>query len=62
MGTSPRTRRAYRVLDARRTKGMAALGIVTWRISVEPISADAGRAEIAAGAHFWSLVWDHRKR
>lgn len=62
MGTSDRVRRAFRVLGARRVEGMAALGVATWRLAVEPMSADAGRAEIAAGAPFWSIRWDRRGR
>lgn len=62
MGTSDRVRRAYRVLSARRAAEMPALGVATWKLAVEPMSADAGRAEIAAGAPFWTIKWDARGR
>ncbi len=62
MGTSDRVRRAFRVLSARRAKGMPALGVATWKLAVEPMNADAGRAEIAAGSPFWSIRWDRRGR
>lgn len=62
MGNGPRTRRAYRVLSVRRAKGQAALGVATWRIAVEPMSAAAGRAEIEAGTPHWSIKWDSRRQ
>jgi hypothetical protein len=63
MGDGPRVRRAYRVLSTRRSKsGLAALGIVTWKLTVEPMSAAAGREEIATGVPAWSIKWDSRKR
>jgi len=62
MGNGPRTRRAYRVLSVRRAKGLAALGVATWRIAVEPMSAAAGREEIAAGVPHWLIKWDSRAR
>jgi hypothetical protein len=62
MGEGPRVRRAYRVIEARRVKGIAALGIATWSIAVEPMSAAAGRAERDAGAVVWSIQWDRRAR
>jgi hypothetical protein len=62
MGVGPRTRRAYRVLAATRCKGMPAVGVATWRIQVEPMSAERGREEIAAGAQHWDIVWGRRER
>jgi hypothetical protein len=63
MGDGPRTRRAYRVLGARKARGsLIGLGVTTWAIKVEPMSATRGRDEIAAGAIGWSLVWDKRRR
>lgn len=62
MGDGPRTRRAYRVLSLRRAKGQAALGVATWRVAVEPMSAAAGRSEIEAGTPHWSIKWDNRSR
>ena len=62
MGVTARTRRAYRVLEAVKAKGPPALGCSTWRLRVERMSAEAGRAEIAAGAPGWSIEWDSRKR
>ncbi len=63
MGEGPRVRRAYRVLTIRRTRGgLIGLGCVTWKLTVEPISAAAGREEIAAGVPLWSIRWDSRKR
>lgn len=61
MGEGPRVKRAYCVLGSRRAKGVAALGIATWALTVEPMSAARGRDEIAAGAPHWSIVWDRRK-
>lgn len=63
MGDGPCVRRAYRVLSADRTQsGIAGLGVVTWRLRVEPMSAAAGREEIAAGALWWTIAWDRRDR
>lgn len=63
MGDGPRVRRAYRVLSVRRARsGALALGFVTWRLAVEPMSAERGREEIAAGVPGWNIVWDHRNR
>ena len=66
MGLGPRVRRAYRVLNARRVKSSvwrrAGLGVVTWKIDVERMSAEAGREEIALGAPHWGIVWDKRNR
>lgn len=61
MGEGPRVRRAYRVLSATRSKScLVGLGVVTWRIKVEPMSADAGRKEIEDGTPYWSIKWDSR--
>lgn len=63
MGEGPRVRRAYRVLDARATRGgLIALGCITWRLTVEPMSAAAGRSEIAAGVPAWGVKWDVRRK
>ncbi len=63
MGDGPRVRRAYRVLSARRTKSaVVGLGIVTWKLRVEPMSAAAGRDEIDAGVPWWHIHWDRRDR
>lgn len=63
MGDGPRVRRAYRVLAAVKTRaGLPALGCCTWRLSVEPMSATAGRAEIEAGVPRWGIVWDVRRK
>lgn len=64
MGTGSRTRRAYRVLTARRAKSPSwvQLGICTWRLTVEPMSAAHGREDIAAGAPHWNIRWDRRNR
>jgi hypothetical protein len=61
MNLSPRARRAYRVLRAVKVRSaLPMLGRATWRLSVEPMSAEAGRSEIATGAPRWSLIWDRR--
>jgi hypothetical protein len=61
MGDGPRVRRAYRVLGAKPSRGgRPALGCITWNISVEPMSAASGRAEIAGGCLRWGIVWDKR--
>lgn len=67
MGTGPRVRRAYRILVARRVKSSSwrvgsGLGTVTWKLTVERMSAAAGRDEIAAGVPWRSIVWDKRSR
>jgi hypothetical protein len=62
MGTGPRVRRAYRVLSATRCKGQPALGIATWRLTVEPMSAERGREATAEGTPTWGLYWDRRER
>jgi len=63
MGLGPRVRRAYRVLNARRVRSkIVGLGVVTWKIDVERMSAEAGREEIALGAPHWGIVWDKRNR
>lgn len=61
MGTGARVRRGYRVIRAAASKnGIAMLGFQTWRLAVEPMSAEQARAEIAAGAPHWEIVWDRR--
>lgn len=63
MGDGPRVRRAYRILSATRTKSaLVGLGVVTWKLIVEPMSAVAGREEIDSGVPGWSLQWDKRSR
>lgn len=63
MGEGPRIRRAYRVLGAKKaTGGLIALGCATWRLTVEPMSAAAGREEVEAGAPLWGMRWDVRKK
>jgi hypothetical protein len=62
MGTGPRVRRAYRVLACQKAKSTPALGVSTWRITVESMSAAAGRAEIEAGCPAWHIQWDRRRR
>lgn len=61
MGTGPRVRRGYRVLATKRSKGIAGLGVATWRLHVDPMSAARAREEIEAGAPHWDIVWDRRK-
>lgn len=61
MGDGPRVRRAYRVLSIRKTKALPGLGTTTWCISVEPMSAAAGRTEIDEGTPSWGIQWDSRK-
>jgi hypothetical protein len=61
MGEGKRVRRAYRILSATRTRNSAPmLGAVTWKLSVEPMSAAKGREEIDAGHPWWPIVWDRR--
>ena len=61
MGPGTRTRRAYRVRDVRKGhSSLPGLGVSTWRLCVEPMSAAHGREEIAAGCPSWSLKWDAR--
>lgn len=63
MGRGPRTRCAYRVLGARKVRSaVVAIGVVTWKLAVERMSAAAGREEIDAGAPFWSIKWDKRRK
>jgi hypothetical protein len=62
MGVGPRVRYAYRVLGARQANGVPALGMATWRLQVERMSAAAGREEIGHGVPFWSIKWDARRR
>jgi len=63
MGSGPRVRRAYRILTATKTKTtLPGLGICTWKLQVEPMSAASGRLEIEAGAPFWEICWDKRDR
>lgn len=68
MGTGPRVRRAYRILSAQQVRpgwfrhdGCGGYE-VTWKLTVEPMSAEAGRAEIAAGMPHRSIVWDKREK
>jgi hypothetical protein len=62
MGTGQRTRRAYRVLSAKRAKSPSwiGLGVCMWRLTVERMSAAHGREEVAAGVPHWDIVWDRR--
>jgi hypothetical protein len=61
MGTGLRVRRAYRVLAATKVKStVVMLGIWTWRLTVEGMSAERGKAEIAAGHPHWTINWDRR--
>ncbi|MDE2107026.1 MAG: hypothetical protein KGL39_58000 [Patescibacteria group bacterium] len=54
MGAGKRVRRAYRVLSATKTRNcMPMLGFSTYRLAVEPMAAERGRAEIEAGAPWW---------
>jgi hypothetical protein len=63
MGDGPRVRRAYRVLSAARTKSeVVGLGMAAWKLRVEPMSAAAGRDEIATGVPWWCIQWDRRER
>lgn len=68
MGTTARTKRAYRILTVKQALRGRLLSIgdgeyaATWHLTVEPMSAARGREEIAAGAPSWSLVWDKRNR
>lgn len=63
MSFGPRARRAYRVLIARKVQSRTAgLEIQVWRLSVEPMSAERGREEIAAGTPHWWIQWDNRSR
>lgn len=61
MGDGPRTRRAYRILGAKKVSGPPALGVSQWRLTIEAMSAAAGVAEIEAGARHWSIAWDARR-
>lgn len=60
MGDGARVRRAYLVMRAVRCRGTPALGSVTWRLTVERMSAAAGRYHIECGAPHWTIVWDSR--
>jgi hypothetical protein len=63
MGDGKRVRRAYLVLGAKKAKSSSAgLGVTTWRLTVESMSAERGREEIAAGCPHWSIVWDSRSK
>lgn len=63
MGDGPRIRRAYRVLGATPARGdVPALGCTRWNLTVEPMSAAAGRLEIEAGCSWWGITWDARRR
>jgi hypothetical protein len=57
MGETPRTKRAYLVLNCRRSKGKAGLGMATYALQVEPMSSVAGQQEIDAGAPLWPIRW-----
>ena len=61
MGTGRGVRSAYVVLGAVRTNGTPGLGVTTWRVTVERMSAAAGRAAIAAGMPHADIRWDRRK-
>jgi hypothetical protein len=63
MGKGPRVRRGYRILGAARAKSaIVGLGVVTWKLHVESMPSSRARAEIEAGAPYWTIVWDRRKR
>lgn len=36
--------------------------MITWKLTVERMSAERGRAEIADGTPWQPIVWDKRKR
>lgn len=62
MDDGPRVRRAYRILNVVKTKTtLPGLGVCTWKLQVEPMSAASGRTEIEAGAPYWCIKWDKRR-
>ena len=63
IGDGPRVRTAYRVLSVTKARSkMPGLGVSTYRLMVETMSAVAGRQEIELLGCYWSLVWDRRPR
>lgn len=63
MGDGPRVRRAYRIMAAHRVNArVPAVNTVTWKLTVERMSAAAGRAEIEAGVPWQTIVWDSRSK
>lgn len=67
MGEGPRVRRAYRVLTIRQVRPgwLRREGdqwLATWKLTVEPMSAERGRDEIAAGVPAWGIKWDSRSK
>jgi len=63
MGAGPRTRRAYRILIARKVRQrLIGLGTQVWKLSVEPMSAERGREEIEASVPHWWIQWDRREK
>lgn len=63
MGEGKRVRRAYRIISATKVKSrVVRLGVVSWKLRVEPISAAEGRDEIAAGMPWQTIQWDKRER
>lgn len=62
MGDGPRVKRAYLVLSSRRTGGTPALGMATFLLTVESMSASAGREKLAEGYPRWNIVWFSRRR
>lgn len=62
MGDGRRVRRAWRILSATKTKTtLPGLGVCTWKLQVEPMSAASGRSEIEDGAPYWRIKWDKRR-
>lgn len=67
MGEGPRVRRAYRVLLVKQVRAGWLLDngdgtfSATWKLTVEPMSAAAGREEIEAGTPCWGIKWDSRR-
>lgn len=63
MGDGPRTRRGYRILGVRKSKSsQPALGVTTWRLTVESMPKERAMEDVDAGVPWWSLVWDSRER
>lgn len=62
MGNGLRVRRAYRILTATMTRSPDVNHLRFWKLQVEPMSAQAGREEIAAGVPHWSIYWNKRDR
>lgn len=65
IGQGPRVRRAYRVLTTKQIRpgrfikeGDAYLA--SWKLTVEPMSAERGREEIASGTPYMWIKWDSR--